>query len=106
MVMPARSTPSKIRTSTTTPRYGSYQASTSSAFKGAAASPVGGGRRLTMASSTSGMPSPVLAEQSTASEASMPITSSIWMRTASGSAAGRSILFSTGTSSWLLSTAW
>ena len=41
------------------------------------ASPLGGGRRCTIASSTSSTPRPVLAEISTASEASSPITSSI-----------------------------
>ena len=44
--------------------------------------------------------SPVLALIITASEASRPITSSICCFTRSGSAAGRSILFSTGTISW------
>ena len=42
------------------------------------------------------MPMPVLAEISTASEASRPITSSICSLTRSGSAAGRSILLRTG----------
>ena len=41
------------------------------------ASPLGAGRRVTIASSTSWMPWPVLAEITTASEASRPITSSI-----------------------------
>ena len=40
-------------------------------------SPLGAGRRWTMASSTVSMPRPVLAEISSASEASRPITSSI-----------------------------
>ncbi|MNE75940.1 hypothetical protein D3C80_1721450 [compost metagenome] len=75
------------------------------AFSGALTSPLGAGRRATMASSTSSMPMPDLAEHRTASEASMPMTSSIWVRTRSGSAAGRSILFRTGTISWLLSMA-
>ena len=75
------------------------------AFSGAATSPLGAGRRVTMASSTSSMPRPDLALASTASEASMPITSSIWARTRSGSAAGRSTLFRTGTISWLFSIA-
>ncbi len=98
--------PSKMRTSTTTPRYGSYQESTSSAFSGAFSSPFGGGRRLTMASSTSSTPSPVLAETSMASDASRPMTSSICAFTRSGSAAGRSILLSTGMISWSCSMAW
>ena len=49
---------------------------------------------------------PVFAEIGTACEASMPITSSICSLTRSGSAAGRSILFSTGTISWPASIAW
>ena len=53
-----------------------------------------------MASSTSGTFSPVLAEIMMAFEASSPITSSICFLTASGSAAGRSTLLSTGTISW------
>jgi hypothetical protein len=68
-------------------------------------SPFGGGSRVTIASSTSGMPRPVLAEIITASEASMPMTSSICCLIFSGSAAGRSTLFRTGTISWLLSSA-
>jgi len=58
-----------------------------------------------MASSTSGTPRPVLAEIITDSDASMPITSSICSFTRSGSAAGRSILLSTGTISWSASMA-
>ena len=86
---PCFSTPSFTRTSVTTPRYGSYQLSTSSAFSGASRSPLGAGRRLTMASSTSSMPRPVLAETMTASDVSMPITSSISLHTRSGSADGQ-----------------
>ncbi len=97
--------PSFTRTRITTPRYWSYQLSTSSAFSGAAASPFGGGSRCTSASSTPSMFSPVLALISIASEASRPITSSICCFTRSGSAAGRSILFSTGTISWSASIA-
>ena len=59
-----------------------------------------------MASSVSAMPRPVLAEASTASDASMPITSSICALTRSTSAAGRSTLLSTGTISWSFSIAW
>jgi hypothetical protein len=69
------------------------------------APPLGGGSRVTMASSTSGMPIPVLAEIITASEASSPMTSSICSLIRSGSAAGRSILLSTGTISWSASMA-
>ena len=103
--MPFFSTPSCTRTRVTTPRYGSYQLSTSSAFSGALRSPLGGGRRLTIASSRSSMPRPVLAETWTASDVSMPITSSISWQTRSGSADGRSILFRTGMISWLASIA-
>ena len=60
-------------------------------------SPTGGGTLATTASRISWMPFPSLAEARMASEASMPITSSIWRRTFSGSAAGRSILLMTGT---------
>ena len=56
MRMPFLSTPSCTRTSVTTPRYGSYQLSTRSAFSDALRSPLGGGRRLTIASSRSSMP--------------------------------------------------
>ena len=45
------------------------------------------------------MPMPVLAEHGMASVASMPITSSISLLAFSGSACGRSILLSTGTTS-------
>ncbi len=68
--------------------------------------PSAAGRRCTIASSTSSTPCPVLAEISTASEASRPITSSICCLMRSGSAAGRSILLRTGTISWSLSIAW
>ena len=44
--------------------------------------------------------------RSMASAASMPMTSSIWVLTRSGSAAGRSILLRTGTISWPASMAW
>jgi hypothetical protein len=47
------------------------------AFKGASRSPVGGGMRVTIASSTSSMPMPVLAEVRTASSAGRPTMSSI-----------------------------
>ena len=105
MRMPFLSTPSLTRTRVTTPRYGSYQLSTSSAFRGALRSPTGGGRRLTIASRRSSMPRPVLADTLTASDVSMPITSSISWQTRSASAEGRSILFRTGMISWLASIA-
>jgi len=53
--------------------------------------------RSTIASSTASIPMPDFALVSTAFEASSPITSSISLRTFSGSAAGRSILLMTGT---------
>ncbi len=52
------------------------------------------------------MPTPVLAETLTASDVSMPTTSSISLQTRSGSAEGRSILLRTGMISWLASIAW
>ena len=58
-----------------------------------------------IASNTSSIPRPVLAEISTLFCVSSPITSSIWVFTRSGSAAGRSTLFSTGTISWSTSIA-
>ncbi len=54
------------------------------------------GSRSTIASSTAFTLRPVLAETPTASDASMPITSSICFLTRSSSADGRSILFRTG----------
>ena len=70
-----------------------------SAFSGAPGSPRGGGMRAITASITSSTPSPVLALQRTASLAGMPMMSSISAMTRSGSADGRSILLSTGTTS-------
>ena len=55
--------------------------------------------RVTMASMISSSPMPVLALAGMAPLASMPITSSISARALSGSADGRSILLSTGTTS-------
>ena len=99
-------TPSITRTRITTPRYGSYQLSTSIAVSGASRSPLGGGILATIASRISSMPIPALALASTASDASRPMTSSISLRTFSGSAAGRSILLMTGTISWSCSIDW
>ena len=59
-------------------------------------SPLGGGTRLTMASSTSGTPWPVLALISTASVASRPTAPSIISLVRGMSALGRSILLMTG----------
>ena len=67
--------------------------------------PVGAGMSVTMRSITSWMFSPVLAEMRGASMAGMPMTSSISWQTRSGSALGRSILFTTGRISRPASTA-
>ncbi len=83
----------------------SYQLSSSSTRSGASGSPTGGGTLATTASRISWIPFPSFAEARIASEASMPMTSSIWRRTFSGSAAGRSILLMTGTIVRLLFTA-
>ena len=69
------------------------------ARSGASGLPRGAGMRVITASRMSSMPSPVLALQGIASSASMPITSSISALARSGSACGRSILLSTGTTS-------
>ncbi len=70
-----------------------------SACSGELGLPRGGGTRAISASSTSGTFSPVLALTRTASSASMPMISSISLMTFAGSADGRSILLSTGTTS-------
>ncbi len=70
-----------------------------SADSGASALPVGGGTLAITASRMSSMPTPFLALARTASVASMPMMSSISSITRSGSAEGRSILLSTGTTS-------
>jgi len=77
----------------------SNQLSTIMARSGAFGLPLGAGMRATTASRMSSTPMPVLAEQGIASVASMPITSSISALALSGSALGRSILLSTGTTS-------
>ena len=70
-----------------------------SACSGPSGSPRGGGMRRTNASSNSGTPSPVLALTRRASSAGKPMISSTSRAAASGSACGRSILFSTGSTS-------
>ena len=75
------------------------------ARRGASESPAGAGMFWTTSSSTAGILSPTLAEISGASRAGMPIMSSISCLTRSGSAAGRSILFTTGRISRSLSRA-
>ena len=79
-----------------TPKYGSYQLSTNNALKFLLISPIGGGSLVIIASRVSLIPIPVLAETEIASLVSMPITSSIWFLTRSGSEAGKSILFKIG----------
>ena len=59
--MPGLSVPSNTRTTMMTPRYESYQESKIRALSGASGSPVGGGRRATMASRISSVPMPSLA---------------------------------------------
>ena len=78
-----------------------------SAWSGAAGSPAGGGIRSTMASSSSGTPSPVLAEMCRMSDAGEPEDLSRSPSAhRSGSAAGRSILLRTATISRSCSRAW
>ena len=91
-----RKLPSRTRTKATTPRYWSYTESKMSARGDPPASPCGGGMRLTIASSTAGTPSPVLAEICRMSERAHPMTLAISSARLSGSAPGRSILLSTG----------
>ena len=67
-----------------------------SARSGAASLPRGGGTRATIASSSSGTPVPSLAETARISSRLAPIRSMISLARCSGSAPGRSILFSTG----------
>ncbi len=76
-----------------------------SARAGAARSPEGAGIRSTTASSTSSTPIPVFAEIRRTRAGSSPISSASWIATPSGSACGRSILFTTGMISRLFSIA-
>ena len=69
------------------------------ARSGASGLPRGAGTLATICSSTSSTPMPVLAEMAMASLASMPITSSTSSLARSGSACGKSILLSTGSTS-------
>ena len=70
-----------------------------SALSFACGLPRGAGTRAITASMISGTPRPVLALTRSASRARIPITSSISLIAPSGSAEGRSILFSTGITS-------
>ena len=94
---PLLNVPSTTRTNATTPRYWSYDESKISARGGAAASPAGAGIRSTIASSTSSIPSPVLAEIRRTWSGVSPTSPETAIAAASGSACGRSILFTTGT---------
>ena len=73
----AASRPFITRTLDTTPRYWSNWLSKISACSGASGSPCGAGMRAMTASSSSGTPSPVLAEMRRMSSAAMPSTFSI-----------------------------
>ncbi len=84
----------------------SYLLSKMSAFSGASGSPRGGGTRCTTASRMSRVPMPSRALARMQSSPGRPITSSISLRTSSGSAAGRSILLITGTIARSFSSAW
>ena len=102
--MSLRTRPSMTRMSTMTPRKESYWLSNTRALSGASASPFGAGTPLTISSSTAGMLMPFLAEISGASMAGMPMMSSISVLVLAVSAAGRSILFMTGSisRSWFM----
>ncbi len=93
---PLRNAPSTTRTNVTTPRYWSYTESNISARGGASGLPRGGGTEATTASSTSSMPWPVFAEIRSTFSGRSPMRSAIARACRSGSAAGRSILLSTG----------
>ena len=94
---PLRNAPSTTRTNATTPRYWSYEESKISARGGAPGSPAGAGIRSTIASSTSATPSPVFAEMRSTWSGVSPTSAETATAAPSGSACGRSILFSTGT---------
>ena len=68
--------------------------------------PFGDGNILIICSNISSIPSPVFPEHFTELVVSIPITSSICFFVLSISEAGKSILFNTGTISWLMSKAW
>ena len=105
MRVPLRTVPSFTLQKTMTPLYESYIESKISADNGASGSPSGAGSLWTIASRTSSILMPFLAEIRGASSASIPITSSISSLTRSGSALGRSILLITGNTSRLWSIA-
>ena len=69
--------PSITLTNITTPKYESYQLSTSKHFRSLFSCPFGGGNFSTICSRILSIPSPVLPEQETALLVSIPITSSI-----------------------------
>ena len=68
--------------------------------------PFGAGKFFIIDSKISSIPSPVFPEHLMAFEVSMPTTSSISFFVLSISDAGKSILFKTGITSWLISKAW
>ena len=78
------------------PRYESYTESKISARAGAFGSPCGAGISMTMWSSRSATPSPVLPDTRSTSLGLHPISPAISSACLSGSALGRSILLSTG----------
>ncbi len=102
---PRRNAPSTTRTKAITPRYWSYTESMMSARGGASGSPCGGGMRSHTASSTAPTLRPLLAEMRTTASGLSPSRSPISAAAPSGSAAGRSILLTTGMISRLLSIA-
>ena len=84
----------------------SYQLSTNKHFKILFLLPFGEGKKFTIDSNISSIPSPVLPEQGIALEVSIPITSSICFEVLSKSDAGRSYLLRIGIISWFISKAW
>ena len=91
MVSPTLIIPSFTHIKTITPLYGSKALSKIKAFSGASILPVGAGIYIHTCSSISRTPIPVLADANTASNAGIPMTSSISFLVASGSAEGRRV---------------
>ena len=95
---PALTVPSTTRTYVITPRNSSNTESNTSARSGASLPSVtGGGMRFTIASSTSGHPTPVFADTRRGSSIGIASMSSTSRQTSGTFAPGRSTLFSTGT---------
>ena len=98
ILSPTLTSPSNTRKTTTTPLYVSKYESKINALNGSSSTgTLGGGTNRTISSKISSIPIPAFAEHCTASVASNPKTSSISCATRSQSAAGKSILFKTGT---------